>query len=344
MRLLMAACGLLCVVGAGAQLSVTATATVCATNEANTSVKCDLSIEVVQSAPKPPVLQVPTPVPGNIIFRETFTGLPPGGGTSEYTIAGKWNTSQDPNGSVTIQSGNPVRPGFGSYMRPRLVKSGTNDFRAEYSNVAAPGGEAGGRLVVSGDNAWSNEDHWYGYVVCIDRFDQPNTGSVVTHLNQWHEWGDGRWNPLISLMGNLNGLQVYMERNEEGGSSTAPGLTVRSPILYDPAAGECFDVVWQFRADSRRANEGSQGLLRIWIGNDPTPKWQWVNKATTHKLSHGGENVRPYNKIGTYPSAWGEAGQGGEDGDTYEGRVDNYTVMDSSGSFAAMIAALNRPD
>jgi hypothetical protein len=90
------------------------------------------------------------------------------------------------------------------------------------------------------------------------------------------------------------------------------------------------------------ATAGSQGIIRIWLGDDPNPKWEWVNKATTHKLSHGGETVIPYNKIGGYLSSWVDFG--GEDGDVYEARIDNYTVMDNTGSWAAMTAALADPD
>jgi hypothetical protein len=197
-------------------------------------------------------------------------------------------------------------------------------------------------LTASGDHAYSSTAHWYGYVLCIDRFDQPSDGSVMNaHFNQWHEWGDGVWNPLVSLMGNGDGLRVYMERNEEGGNSSGPGPNVVSPVLYDPAFGECFNVIWQFRPDSRTSANGSKGLIRIWIGNDPKPKWEWVDKATTHRISNGGESVLPYNKIGGYLSGWADRG---DVGDVYEARYDNYTVMDGSGSWQAMMTALADPD
>jgi hypothetical protein len=82
-------------------------------------------------------------------------------------------------------------------------------------------------------------------------------------------------------------------------------------------------------------------LLRIWIGDESTPKWEWIDKATTHKISHGGEDILPYNKIGGYLSGWFDVG---DVGDTYEARYDNYTVMNATGSWAAMTAALADPD
>ena len=332
----------------GQDVQIKATETACSA-ESSLAVNCSVRIELAETRPAPPVIVVPQPQTGEIIFRETFTGAPAGGGGAEYVVKGSWNTSQDPNGSVTIKTDNPVRPGFGAYMRPRLVRSGANDFRAEYANLRAPGGQEGGKLAVSGDNAWSDADHWYGYILCIDRFDQPASVNAVSrkresvraHFNQWHEFGDGQWNPLISLHGNLDGLQVYMERNEEGGPlGPGPGPNVNSPVLYDPSPGECFNVIWQFRADSRRSDEGSRGLLRIWLGDDPKPKWEWVNKATTHKLSHGGEDVVPYNKVGGYVTDFIYYG---EEGLVYEARIDNYTVM-ANGSWSAMTGALSKPD
>ena len=280
----------------------------------------------------------PTP-PGNIIFRETFEGMPLG---LRQAVAGRWATSGDCNMSqedcYSIANTSPVVSGFGKYFRTRNVKNGTTSYRTEYTHIGTPYATAFSSL---GGGHYLGAEYWYGYILCLDT---NNTSNGYGHYaDQWHYDGANSPSPAWSLMsgpkgGNsANGFTTffYIEGSQEPGGTQK--IDLNTNII-----GQCVDVIWQVKADTRTAANGSTGILRLWFSphSSPTstPKYEWVNKQVAVPPSAGGDTFMLFFKFGGYQSSWKDGW--GVNGEEWLARYDNYTVMDSTGSFAAMTAAL----
>lgn len=240
-------------------------------------------------------------------------------------VANEWARGITPPATLTIEDASPVI-GSSRYMVARGTKDGEKVYRTERTSHAVPGLRP--MTSLDGGHWVAPETYWYGYWFCLDEY----TGTLGerVHFNQWHETGDGPHNPLLSLIGNAKELAAYMEQTDDDGN-------VYSPVLYTTHLGKCIQVIWQIKWDSRPAAQGTTGLVRLWLGSSQTPKWERINKTVGHKTATGGNQDLPYFKYGGYLSSWR---WNGVDGQRYTARYDNYVVMDSTGSWAAMMAAL----
>jgi hypothetical protein len=295
-----------------------------------------------------------TPVPdGNILFKENFNDRP---SPSTYlSVPGVWNTgSSNPNGQCSFQHSNPPVAGSGKYLRcGPVTKAGANVFRTEYKYVGPPSFQSPTSL---GDGHNVSPTFWYGYKFCLDQYTTGSGPHGMFHIDQWHDVADAPFSPKISLMGNAQELRVYMEKNLEAPPVNTGGFTganIITPVLYTGHLGTCINVIWQVKWDTRVSAAsaaisltGSTGLARLWLGSSSTPVFEWVNKMTQHKIftpPHAtwgtGDFGIPYFPLGGYLSCWRTDCV--PEGTVYESRYDNFTVMDETGSWAAMNAELN---
>jgi hypothetical protein len=300
--------------------------------------------------PRPPVLVTAgAPLPASaLVFRETFESMPLG---LYQPIAGAWTRGDNPMGCCTIASTNPVSTGFGKYFHPYNIKTGTTNFRSEYWYVGTPYASPRVNLTSLGDHEYVGNVYWYGYHVCVDK-SEITTGYGI-YVNQWHtdnppEDGGG-YNPMFALIAGINGqLQAYIEHSDESPPANPGDFPGDSVLVNVPTpgggsyVGKCFDVIWQLKMDTRVSTNGSTGTLRLWLGESSTPVFEWVNKQVGHETDHYGNSYMPYFNIGGYQSRWRDGL--GTEGEEWEARYDNVTVMNSAGSWAAMKAALQTPN
>ena len=289
--------------------------------------------------PKPPVLVGRDVGPRGTLFRETFQSMSLG----LYQPTSSWRRGDNPFGCCTVEDSKPVQPGGGRYLRTYNVKSGTTNFRSEYWYVGTPYSNPRVNLVSVGSDQWkSPEAYWYGYMICADKAE--NTTGYGIYLNQFHNDDTGSGfdpNPMFALVGDANSLWGYIENSKE-----APPITqfvnqsIVTPPLVTGWVGTCFPVIWQIFMDTRVSTAGSTGIIRLWIGDSPTPKWEWLNRQVGQRVAQGGNAYMPYFNIGGYQSLWKD--NFGTNGDEWEMRYDNVTVMDSTGSWDAMMAALKK--
>ncbi len=279
---------------------------------------------------------------GNIIFRETFESFPLGVAQS---VANRWVKSRACVGPLTeaqcikIADSDPVAPGFGKYFSPRNIVNGTQNFRTELANVGAPYAV---EMTSLGGGNYVGETYWYGYIVCLD---VNNSDGYGVYIDQWHlDQGVSApgWSIASSPIDFANASSgfttiYYQEGSEEPDEAGENGVV----DLGFNMIGDCWNVIWQVRQDTRLASEGSTGILRVWIGDSATPRFEWVNKQVSMGPPDG-DTYQQYFKFGGYQSAWRD-GQG-VNGQEWAARYDNYTVMDDTGSWAAMTAALADPD
>jgi len=292
--------------------------------------------------------------PSGVLFKETFERMPIGRTQDVFDIDGEyiWRRGTAPGDCCTIADSSPVFSGAGKYYHPGPVaKNGELTFRTEYWYLGTPKAAPLTSLGTIGGiyGQYVGQIYWYGYVFCLDQY----TGSEGEriHFNQWHDDAPGEFDPMVSLFGNGQTLHAYIEHSQEppGGDSFT------SPVLYTNHLGNCINVIWQIRFDTRLASQGSTGLIRLWLDalgvNNSTPKFEWVDKQVanptgTPSVSTGlpGAGInpggQPFWTMGGYLSSWRWSGT---EGQIYEARYDNFTIMDSTGSYAAMLAALNTP-
>ena len=301
--------------------------------------------------PKAPVLLLGnSPAPSsNILFRETFESMPTG---PYQPVSGKWTRGDNPTGCCSIQNSNPVFAGSGKYFRPGPVewKSDGSVFRTEYWYVGTPYQNPRVSMISLGQGHYqAPQDYWYGYVFCLDRYSKP-TGQPTfdvprVHFNQFHDDagpGTADVNPMVSLFGDDEHIIGYIESSDEpdGGVS---GSSVYTGNLYPGwKPGTCINVIWNVFFDTRTRAQGSKGFIRLWLGDDSTPRWEWINKQVSMPVAKGGDGYMPYFNLGGYLSGWRWTPNAA--GMTYEARFDNFTVMDSTGSWAAMRTALKNPN
>ena len=308
-----------------------------------------LSYNAHAQKPKPPVLVTsasPSPA-GAILFRETFESMALG---NYLPVSGVWGRGDNPFGCCTIANTNPVAPGFGKYFRPYNFKSGTTNFRSEYWYVGTPYANPRVNLTSLGNEEWVGNVYWYGYQLCSDKNDI--TDGYGIYFNQWHTDdapGNPGFSPMFALVGAINGkLQVYIEHSDESPPVNTAGHTGGSILVDVPTpgggsyVGKCFPVIWQLKMDTRVSTAGSTGILRLWLGSSSTPVFEWVNKQVGHETDHYGNGYMPYFNIGGYQSRWRDGW--GVDGEEWEARYDNVTVMDRNGSWQAMMVALQAPN
>jgi hypothetical protein len=297
--------------------------------------------------PKPPMLlgggQAPS---SSVIFKENFSGFNTG---TYYGVPGVWNTgSSVANGLCSFQQSNPPVSGGGKYLRcGPVVKDGANVFRTEFKYIGSPSFKAPTDLG-GGHNV--SPIFWYGYKFCLDKYTTGSGPHGQVHFSQWHDVDDGPHSPKISILGNAQGLRVYMEKNFEAppiNTGGFAGASIITPVLYTDHYQKCIDVIQQVRWDTRTSTQGSKGLYRLWLGSSSTPVFEWVDRMTQHAViadgQHEGDFGIPYFPLGGYLSCWRESPCVPE-GTVYEARFDNFTIMEETGSWAAMTAELNKPN
>ena len=256
-------------------------------------------------------------------------------------IDGIWNQSTGgsiPPSDWRIVDTNLMIPGTKQF-RTKLVKQGASQERVERSE----GREPRTTLVVSvGGGHWqAPQKLWYGFLLRIDAAVAFNKG----HWVQWHGNSSlgGGLSPFISLTGRQSpedGLEIRIEAEEDGGvtfhSGTLPELTRANIIGITHAY--IFEILW----DSRDAGIGGQGIIRLYLDDNPVPIFERLNTQNCvagdleHRSGNGVFNV-PYLKYGLYKSNLKTTGV---DGDTYIQNYQNYAVHGENATWQGVLDSL----
>ncbi|MEO8464130.1 MAG: hypothetical protein ABI640_02225 [Gammaproteobacteria bacterium] len=303
------------------------------------------------------------PQPGNIVFEEKFGAM-----SLASTIAnvGAWIRGTGcgtffgtPDCNVQIANTAPVRSGGGNYLHVSATHHGSEVYRTEYGYTGTPYNSPRVNLQPVGGGHYAGQVYWYGYYLCVDKYGyasgtHPRAPSVFA--NQWHDDDDDpnnvvKHNPIAALTLDEHQLRLYIEHWDEpvgvgNGSGGAPRVFVGQD-MYETVwgtastkvAGNCFPVIWQIKHDTRTRAQGGTGFLRLWLGTNSTPAFEVVDRQVGHAPPEG-DVYEKYFQLGGYLSDWRG---NGEDGLQWDARYDNFVIMDSTGSWAAMYQSITTP-
>ncbi|MEO8464133.1 MAG: hypothetical protein ABI640_02240 [Gammaproteobacteria bacterium] len=303
----------------------------------------------------PPIDNPETSQPprGKILFQDQFSAIPLAATFSNVSawIRGlacgtHFGTSEC---NVRIAHATPLRPGGGNYLHVYATHHGSDVYRTELSYSGTPYKEP--RVSVGGGD-YTGGEYWYGYNVCVDKYGY----SSGTHpaapgifLSQWHADEqaydrDPRWG--ISLTETK--LAIYAEHWDEpagvgrgsgGGSRASAGQDMLETLWTGKTPGHCWPIIMRVKWDTRTRAKGGTGFMYVYTDSSGTPTFSVTNRQTDHAPPEG-DIYDPFFKIGGYLSAWRG---NGDDGLQWEARYDNVTIMDSTGSWAAMYQAITAP-
>jgi hypothetical protein len=216
---------------------------------------------------------------------------------ARVSVPGRWQTSTDSNlaDCCRIDIDDPVDTGYGKYFHTHNIKDGATNKRTEYAHIGTPY-----RVEMSsvGGGDYTGETYWYGYVLCLDTNNTTNGYGV--YVDQWHAAVSTAPAPGWALMSGPNGSGgfttfFYLESSQE------PGVGNVKVNLNTDIIGQCIDVIWQVKQDTRLASEGSTGILRLWFGPSDTPKYEWLNKQVSQPPPDRGDTFQQFFKFGGYP-------------------------------------------
>ncbi len=197
-----------------------------------------------------------------------------------------------------------------------LVKHGADWFRTERADQREPRNT---NAVDAGGGHWKAANtYWYGFIMRIDRADHRNQG----YFCQWHTQAAAGGSPVVALRMRVDGLRVYLESNPD--HPTTPWDNVE--VLVVPNAdlyGVTHAYIWEIFWDTRTEAEGSEGIVRLYIDDNPTPVFEWINKNNNQLAGVGSTAKLPYFKWGLYKSAFKSQGT---EGDTHIQQHTNYVV------------------
>ncbi|MEX2343367.1 MAG: hypothetical protein WD647_10645 [Steroidobacteraceae bacterium] len=278
--------------------------------------------------PNPPILmggELPPTSPGKIIFSDGFEehDLGQAADISNWKVAKSGSTA-----TLTIEDKNPLCAECGKYLRTFATKKDQTVYRVEYAYAGEPSNDE--MVSLGGGDYRGSQTYWYGYLMSLDQY--PANDERIHLIQMWMKLGpppqDQATNPQVSLMANAEGYRVNIEDNDDlnGNFKTAIGPN----SLF----GKCKQYIFKVNADTRTIAEGSTGELGIWV--DGVSIYSHVNKQTMQDKQAG---LHHDFRIGGYLSGW-RFEPSSENGQAYEARWDNWTVMDGTGSLAAMQQAV----
>ena len=211
-----------------------------------------------------------------------------------------------------------------------LVKEGDKWFRTERADQREPRNTL---AVDAGGGHWkAPRKYWYGWIMRIDRADHRNQG----YFCQWHTQAAAGGSPVVALRMRTEGLRVYLESNPDHPTTpwdNVEELVVANADLY----GVTHSYIWEIFWDTRTEADGSEGIIRLYIDDNATPAFEWINKNNNQLAGVGSTAKLPYFKWGLYKSAFKSQGV---DGDTHIQQHTNYTVMGAGGSRLGMLDAM----
>lgn len=250
-----------------------------------------------------------------------------------------------------IEDTSPLCPSCGKYMRTWAMKDSGNAYRSERLQLYNPPNREDMILLNGevGNGNWRAQDtYWYGFLWQLVQY-PPNQENV--HLHQfWTDHApppaDQTNNPQMSLFFNAEQLRVYIEANDDRNAiaaaqgGTVDGRNYFSNPIDTNIVGKCYRFIWQIYADTRTAAEGSTGIARLWVdsaaGQSATPDFEYTNMQVMQDDMAGKQVMFTW---GTYLSAW-RWSPASEDGQVHEAKMDNFVLMDGTGSYSAMANAV----
>lgn len=262
----------------------------------------------------------PEPPPGNPIqdlLQPVYDHDSESVGSPSADIPGVWSRSSVPSSpnayadwEIKAAGDNPVVTGS-QHWSTELEQLDGQYYRTERSGSQQAAGRHEMESLGS-NNYRATETLWYGGLLRIDemdiwgvQLDPPKGGGI---LFQWHErnfnGGPGPpqpddKSPPLALVHQLDGLHVRLEDNDDNGGSTFFSPVVLPPTIIGETHAYIFEIFW----DTRTAAEGSQGVIRLYIDDNTTPHFEWVNKQTVHPtpwLDQERPPRAPYIKWGGY--------------------------------------------
>lgn len=247
-------------------------------------------------------------------------------------IPGVWNKSTDPDFTSStvdwrITDSNPMIPG-GRHFQTMIVKDDATNFRTERAEGRAPRNTE--FPAVAGGHYSGPQKFWYAFLMRIDRADTFTSG----HYCQFHSAGLGH-SPNLALTARRNsGLWVRLEDNPDYGGETY----YEGPVITtEDAIGKTHAIIWEVLWDTRSNAEGSEGIVRLYIDDNPNPVFEWLNKANCHNDAVSSTPRIPYFKYGLYNSSLKSSGT---NGDTYIQNYTNYVTLGEKATRQHVLEAL----
>ena len=208
-------------------------------------------------------------------------------------------------------------------FKTTLVKDGGAK-RTERAESRAPRNENAVSVIGDGTGTqhWkAAQKYWYGFIMRIDRADNPGDPNKGYYC-QWHTKAAAGGSPVVALKMRADGLRMYLENNPD--HPTIPfGNFEELLIPFDELLGVTRAYIWEIFWDTRSEAEGSEGIVRLYLDDNPNPVFEWINKNNNQLLGVGNPAKLPYFKWGLYKSPLQTEGN---DGDTYIQSHTNYVV------------------
>jgi hypothetical protein len=256
-------------------------------------------------------------------------GSPSGAISGLFTISTDEYSTPDQYLDYAIDNSNPLYPGE-KYWRTNLVAhyppgqpqdSPGVSWRTERSS-SIENFQRTSMVNVGGDQYIAPEKIWYGIVFRMDRMDKwgrdplpsPKGGGIIVQWHMRNFWGNPDiippydLNPHLSLVHHIGGIYLRLEANEDNGGSDL----FLGPVLDESIAGTAgnnyldgethafiFEILW----DTRTQAQGSQGILRLYVDDNPVPAVEWLNKQNVHPMPWLDQQLpprMPYWKYGGY--------------------------------------------
>ena len=176
------------------------------------------------------------------------------------------------------------------------------------------------------------QKYWYGFILRIDRADDLNGG----YYCQWHTNAAKGGSPVLALQMRADGLLMYLEKNPDFNGNYKDNkkiLVVPNATLFGVTRAYIWEILW----DTRHESMGSEGIVRLYVDDNPTPAAEWINKNNNQQAGVGTPAEVPYFKYGLYKSGMKSRGTVG---DVHVQQHTNFTVMGEGGSRLGMLDAV----
>jgi len=249
-------------------------------------------------------------------------------------INGIWqNTNTADLGGWQIVAGDMIA-GTRQYKTTLIKNNGAK--RTERAESRAPRNRDAISVIGDGTGTqhWkADQTYWYGFILRIDRADRPDDPNKGYYC-QWHTKAAAGGSPVVALKLRGDGLRAYLEGNADFNFNNFEQLI----IPFNELLGVTRAYIWEIFWDTRTEAEGSDGIVRLYLDDDPVSVFEWINKNNNQLAGVGTTAKLPYFKWGLYKAG---LPNNGVIGDTYIQNHTNYVVHGENATRQGVLDSMN---